>query len=155
MPKIVILGSCKHEPYEVLAVPDKIPNAWNTEKGYELASKKFYPAIDKADIVFVYAPKGIGEHTQRDIDYALSKGKWVVIAKEEAVRDIASSIQEKLTKLRNLKTYGNYETKKEELLLLWMLKLLVGSSPPLIRLDGIADGLKKGLEEGSSKTKEP
>ena len=79
MPKIVILGSCKHEPYEVLAVPDKIPNAWNTEKGYALASKKFYPAIEKADIVLVYAPDGIGEHTQRDIDFAMSKGKPIFL----------------------------------------------------------------------------
>lgn len=79
MPKIVILGSCKYEPYEVLAVPNKIPNAWNTERGYELASKKFYPAIEKADIVLVYAPDGIGEHTQRDIDFAMSKGKPIFL----------------------------------------------------------------------------
>lgn len=80
MTKIVILGSCRFDPYEILAVPNKIPNAWNTEKGYKLASKKFYPAIDQADIIFVYAPSGIGEHTRRDIDYAKSQGKWVVIA---------------------------------------------------------------------------
>lgn len=79
MPKIVILGSCRYEPYEVLALPNKIPGAWNTEKGYQIAAKKFYPAIDKADIVLVYTPDGeIGEHTGRDIKYALSKGKCVV-----------------------------------------------------------------------------
>lgn len=48
-------------------------------KGYKIASKKFYPAIDKADEVWVYAPDGVGEHTQRDIDYAKSKGKTIKI----------------------------------------------------------------------------
>lgn len=79
MVKIVILGSCKFEPYEILAMPQKIPNAWNTEKGYKLASKKFYPAMDKADIIIVYAPLGIGEHTQKDVDYAKKIGKEVFI----------------------------------------------------------------------------
>jgi hypothetical protein len=79
MPKIVVLGSCKHEPYEVLAMPNKIPNAWNTEKGYKVACKKFYPAIKQADIIIVYAPNGIGEHTQRDIDFAKSQGKPIFI----------------------------------------------------------------------------
>ena len=80
MPKIVILGSCRHEPYEILAVPNKIPNAWNTEKGYEIASKKFYPAVEKADVVLVYAPDGkIGEHTQRDIEYARKQGKPIFV----------------------------------------------------------------------------
>jgi len=77
MPKIVILGSCRYEPYEILAVPNKIPGAWNTEKGYRKAAEKFYPAIDKADEVWVYAPDGVGEHTARDIQYALSKGKKI------------------------------------------------------------------------------
>lgn len=79
MPKIVILGSCRYVPYEMLAVPNKIPNAWNTEEGYQIASKKFYPAIEKADLILVYAPDGIGEHTQRDIDYAKKKGKKIVM----------------------------------------------------------------------------
>jgi hypothetical protein len=78
MPKIVILGSCRFDPYEILAVPNKIPNAWNTEKGYKIAAKKFHPAIEKADCVIVYDPDGIGEHTQRDIDYAKSHGKEVI-----------------------------------------------------------------------------
>jgi len=77
MPKIVILGSCRFGPYEILAVPNKIPNAWNTEEGYKIASQIFYPAIDKADEVWVYAPDGIGEHTSRDIDYAKKKGKAI------------------------------------------------------------------------------
>ena len=78
MPKIVILGSCKHEPYEILAVPNKIPNAWNTEKGYKIASKKFYPAIEEADIVLVYVPNGeMGEHTLRDFQYAQKHKKSI------------------------------------------------------------------------------
>lgn len=79
MVKIVILGSCRFEPYEILAVPNKIKGAWNTEKGYQIACKKFYPAIDKADLVIVYAPDGIGEHTQRDIDYVKKQRKKIVI----------------------------------------------------------------------------
>ena len=77
LPKIVILGSCRFEPYEILAVPNKIPNAWNTEEGYKIAAKKFYPAIEEADEVWVYAPDGIGEHTGRDLEYAKSKGKII------------------------------------------------------------------------------
>ena len=77
MPKIVILGSCRFEPYEILAVPNKIPNAWNTEEGYQTACKVFYPAIEESDLILVYAPDGIGEHTQRDIDYARKMGKTV------------------------------------------------------------------------------
>ena len=79
MPKIVILGSCRYEPYEVLAVPNKIPNAWNTEQGYKVASEKFYPAIEQADVVIVYAPDGVGQHTQRDIDYAKSRCKPIFL----------------------------------------------------------------------------
>lgn len=79
MPKIVILGSCKYEPYEILAVPNKIKGAWNTEKGYQKAAKIFYPAIEQSDIVIVYAPEEIGEHTQRDMEYAKSQGKPVFI----------------------------------------------------------------------------
>jgi hypothetical protein len=78
LPKIVILGSCRFEPYHILAVPNKIPDAWNTEEGYQIAAQKFYPAIDSADLIIVYAPEErIGEHTQRDIDYARRKGKKV------------------------------------------------------------------------------
>lgn len=79
MPKIVILGSCRFEPYKVLALPNKIKGAWNTEKGYKKASEIFYPAIDKADLIIVYAPDGIGEHTKRDIEYAKSKGKRIIV----------------------------------------------------------------------------
>jgi len=79
MPKIVILGSCRYGPYEILAVPNKIPNLWNTEKGYQAASQKFYPAIDQADEVWIYAPEGVGEHTKRDVEYAKSKNKKLFI----------------------------------------------------------------------------
>lgn len=85
MPKIVILGSCRFEPYEIVA-PNKIPGAHNTEKGYKIACEKFYPAIEKADVVLVYAPDGrIGEHTGRDIVYAWKCGKKVYVLPREPV----------------------------------------------------------------------
>lgn len=82
MTKFVMLGSCRFEPYDFLAVPNKIPRAWNTDKGYAIAAKIFYPAMDKADVIIVYAPDGIGKHTQLDIDYARSIGKKVYELKE-------------------------------------------------------------------------
>jgi hypothetical protein len=82
--KVVILGSCRFAPYEIIAVPDPIPNAHNTEKGYAIAFKKFKPAIDQADEVWVYAPDGIGEHTRRDLNYALSQDKTVRIIVKHA-----------------------------------------------------------------------
>ena len=80
--KIVILGSCRFSPYEILAVPDPIPGAHNTERGYQIAFKRFKPAIDQADEVWVYAPHGIGEHTLRDMNYALSRSKVVRIIRD-------------------------------------------------------------------------
>lgn len=80
MPKFVILGSCRFEPYEILAVPKK-NEFYNTEKGYKMATERFYPAIDEADIVIVYAPDGVGEHTGKDLEYVKSKGKRVVMIK--------------------------------------------------------------------------
>ena len=77
MPKIVILGSCKHEPYEILAVPLK-NKFWNTDKGYKLATERFYPAIDKADFIIVYCPNGVGKHTQKDIEYAKKMKKKII-----------------------------------------------------------------------------
>ena len=82
MPKIVILGSCRHEPYEVLAVPLK-NKFWNTDKGYKLAIERFYPAIDKADFIIVYCPNGIGKHTQFDINYAKKQHKQVIYVKKK------------------------------------------------------------------------
>ena len=76
MPKIVFLGSCRFEPYEILAVPSSI-------KGfYRLFDNQFYSAIRKADLIFAYIPDGIGIHTQRDIDYAKSIGKEVIYVKD-------------------------------------------------------------------------
>jgi len=82
MPKIVFLGSCRFEPYEILAVPSSIKGLHSTEKGYQIACKKFYSAIRKADLIFAYIPDGIGIHTQRDIDYAKSIGKEVIYVKD-------------------------------------------------------------------------
>jgi len=78
MPKIVILGSCRFEPYEILAVPKKLTDTpHTTEAGYKMACKIFYPAIIESDIIIVYSPDGIGTHTRRDIDYALKHNKEV------------------------------------------------------------------------------
>ena len=82
MVKIVILGSCKFEPYEILASPSK-NEKWNTEDGYEMATKRFYPAIKQADEVWVYAPDGIGEHTKRDMEFAKTQGKVIRILEWE------------------------------------------------------------------------
>jgi len=79
MVKIVILGSCRFEPYDILFTPKKIKGKWNTEEGYIIASKKCYKDIEEADEIWVYAPDGIGGHTQRDINYALSIGKKIHI----------------------------------------------------------------------------
>lgn len=76
MVKIVILGSTRHAPYEILA-PEKIPGATNDDPGYEVAKKTFHPAIDAADLILVWCPDGIGEHTQRDIDHAVKAGKRI------------------------------------------------------------------------------
>ena len=84
MPKIVILGSCLHEPYKILAMPKKLDAALyesDHEKAYEMACKVFFPAIDESDVVLVYAPEGphnLGEHTLKDTKYALDQGKEVV-----------------------------------------------------------------------------
>jgi hypothetical protein len=71
------------------------PNVFNPplyasdhEKAYEEACEHFYPAIEKADEVWVYAPEGLeslGEHTKRDIEFAKKAGKKVMIVKELSV----------------------------------------------------------------------
>ena len=79
MVKITVLGSCAWEPYEILAVPNKIPGAWNTDEGYKIAFETvFKEAIENCDFVFVYNPTGVGTHTQMDIDYAKKQGKQVI-----------------------------------------------------------------------------
>jgi len=85
MTKIVIVGSCKHAPYEIIQVPnhfDKKLYNKDQEKSYEEACKIYYPKIDEADEVWIYAPNRIGEHTQRDIEYAKSKGKKIRILRD-------------------------------------------------------------------------
>ena len=83
MPKIVILGSCKYEPYEILMTPnpfDRELYVKDHEKAYEEATKRFYPAIEKADCILVYCPDGnIGKHTMKDIEYAQKLGKDIVL----------------------------------------------------------------------------
>lgn len=85
MPKIVIIGSCRLGPYEILAMPnlsdaERQLYQKDQEKGYEHGCKKFYPAIDQCDEVWIYIPNGtIGEHTMRDLLYALDKKKTVRI----------------------------------------------------------------------------
>ena len=78
MVKIVILGSCRFEPYEILASPEK-NDKWNTEDGYKMATERFYPAIEQADEVWVYVPDGMGEHTRRDMGYAIKQSKVIRI----------------------------------------------------------------------------
>ena len=75
MPKVVILGSCRFEPYDVICVPKKVKGKWNTDEGYKISTKRFYPAIHQCDEVWIYAPDGIGKHTQMDLNYALKIGK--------------------------------------------------------------------------------
>jgi len=87
MVKIVFLGSCRFAPYEILAVPDPIPGAWNTDEGYEIAFKVFKPAIDAADLVIVYVPDGIGRHTQMDLDYAKSQNKEIILVPSKGLED--------------------------------------------------------------------
>jgi len=43
----------------------------------------------------------------------------------EELGKVAQHIREKLRGIQQLKTYGNYETRKEEMLLQWILGLLV------------------------------
>lgn len=81
VPKFVILGSCKHEPYAVLAMPNRLDAKLyenDHEAAYAHAWEYFKPAIESADVVIVYAPDGIGEHTQRDLDYAIKLGKKIL-----------------------------------------------------------------------------
>jgi len=87
MPKIVVLGSCRHSPYIILAVPEKVvkdgKNLWNTEEGYKIAFEKFKKAINECDEVWVYAPDGLGEHTRRDLEYAKNIGKKIKVIIDE------------------------------------------------------------------------
>jgi hypothetical protein len=79
MVKIVILGSCRFEPYEILAVPKSLGDLHNTEEGYRISTLTLYPAIEKADIVIVYIPDGLGNHTKRDLEYTQKLGKKIIL----------------------------------------------------------------------------
>ncbi len=86
MPKITILGSCRYSPYKILATPKPTSNNYHNEEGYQMACKKFYPAIKESDEIWVYTPDGtIGNHTQRDLEYARINDKKIfyVISEEE------------------------------------------------------------------------
>jgi len=81
--KIVILGSCKHAPYELIQAPNPLDldlYVTDHEKAYREACKIYYPKIKEADIVLVYAPNGvIGKHTWRDLTFAIKQNKHVTI----------------------------------------------------------------------------
>ena len=77
MTKFVILGSRRFAPYKVSFTPLEIPDILDEEERFQISIKKSHPAMDEADVIIVYAPDGIGIHTQRDIDYALKNGKEV------------------------------------------------------------------------------
>ena len=77
MTKITVLGSCRFEPYEFLAVPNRVKGGTNDDLGYAKAAEIFYPAMEESDEVWVYCPDGIGEHTARDIEYAKQQGKII------------------------------------------------------------------------------
>lgn len=81
MPRFVILGSCKHQPYAVLAMPCTFEeDMYNLEheEAYKKAFQLFKPAIDRSNIIIVYNEFGVGEHTRRDLDYAIEQGKHIV-----------------------------------------------------------------------------
>ena len=89
MVKIVILGSCRFEPYEILASPAK-NSKWNTEEGYKMAFERYFcSAIKQADEVWVYAPNGIGAHTKRDMEFAKEQGKVIRIIGRRGRRWVA------------------------------------------------------------------
>ena len=50
----------------------------NSGKGIALSIGLTTAAIEDCDFVFVFNPYGVGEHTQRDLDYARKIGKHVV-----------------------------------------------------------------------------
>ena len=77
MTKIVILGSRRFSPYEVTFMPLEIPEISDEETRFQFSIMKSHPAMDKADVIIVYAPDGIGKHTHMDIDYAREIGKTV------------------------------------------------------------------------------
>ena len=77
MTKFVFLGSRRFAPYEIPFVPLIMSDISDEEERYQTSIKKSHPAMDESDVIIVYAPDGIGKHTQLDIDYALKNGKEI------------------------------------------------------------------------------
>ena len=81
MVKIVILGSCRFEPYEILFVPNKLDKELyekDHDEAYRRAFKVYCSKIHEADIIIVYAPDGIGEHTEQDLVYTRNANKTIM-----------------------------------------------------------------------------
>lgn len=87
--RVVVLGSCRFAPYQITApatisiidqrqaVAYKLRVLGKQKLSQKLAAPIFHSDIDACDEVWVYAPDGIGEHTQQDLDYAKSKGRTI------------------------------------------------------------------------------
>jgi len=73
MVKIVIIGSLRFEPYEIVAAPK------TTGQDSDSAYEYYKQYIDQAEVVIVFNPDGIGDQTFRDAAYAVSKGKYVCV----------------------------------------------------------------------------
>lgn len=86
MPKIVILGSCRYEPYEILYTPHRVDG--DDEAGYQKAKKIYGPKIKTCEECWVFAPDGIGPHTARDIKMALEEGKIVRLVLDSPITRI-------------------------------------------------------------------
>ena len=87
MVKICIIGSCRYEPYMLLFMPNKLdPELYEKdhERAYLEACKVVYPAIREADIIIAYVPEGIGEHTRRDLKFAESLKKRIVLVEGQS-----------------------------------------------------------------------
>ena len=92
--KIVVLGSTRFCPYTFLAVPNPVPGYQDREEDYQKAVLTFYPAIREADEVWVYAPDGVGQHTRRDLEYALEQRKKIQwVRKESKLRCVECAIE--------------------------------------------------------------
>lgn len=85
-PNIVILGSMKKwGKYKVLSPHPIDSKLYQTdhEAAYKLAQAVFYPAIEEADVVLVYAPDGVIDgHTKQDVDYTIGIGKTPIMIRD-------------------------------------------------------------------------
>ena len=88
------------------------------------------------------------------------KAKEAKLIKPETIDEMINKVRSCASSIRSMGGIVTlYDDDNEKDVLISkneVLELLVDSSPPLIRLDGIAEGLKKGLEasKGSSKSAE-